>query len=237
MEYAKNQKYFKKKNWIPVIVAAAIFVIGLIMLLVWTTKRFVGIGTMIVGVIVMIAALTVGMRDEDIDNAVASVTNRIEARAAEVFKFPRRYEVLHPQVTLGGFDFTRKEGSPVKRGKDLKFRCGYYTALLLSFTDDGLRLLSQKFSILEDDMREDILYFKWEEVESATHDEQQITVTTVEGKEETFPICNLHLNMKDGTVYTYCVRNNADVDDTEDIIYRQNLKVKREELKARGEIQ
>ena len=239
MEYAKNQKYFKKKNLIPTLIFAGIAVVGFIFMCLFgfrfrSPKTIASLLVMLLGIVGVIATLTSGMKDDDIDAAVASVTNKIEARAAEVFKFPRRYETIHPQITLGGFDFTR-EGTEYKRGKDLKYRCKYYCGLLLSFTDDGLRVLSQKFSILEDDMKEDILYFKWEDVESASHVEKNDTLTMLDGKQEPVPYIIFTLKMRDGTTYDYCIRNTADVDEAEDIIRRQFLKVEQGKLRVRQE--
>lgn len=233
MEYEKNKKYFKVKSYIPAIVSSVIIVVGFLMMAIVKQKlKLPFIVVALVGVVGLIASLTSGMRDEDIDNAVKSVTNRLDEHAAEVFKFPRRYETLHPQVILGGYDYTRGN-TPYKRGKDMKYRCAYYCALLLSFTDDGLRALSQKFSVLENDMKEDILYFRWEDVESASHVEHKEPLVMINGKTEDVPYIIFTLKMRDGTTYDYCIRNTADVDDTEDIIRRQYLKVEQGKLRER----
>ena len=40
--------------------------------------------------------------------------------------------------------------------------------------------------------------------------------------------------VKDGKTLEYCVRNTADVDEAIDIIYRQSVRVKQEELKNKA---
>lgn len=234
MDYAKNQKYFKasSKLWI---VGLPVFLIGVILaiLLNYQTRIF-GIIVAIAGIVWTIAFLTSGMKDDDIDNAVASKMNTIEADAAEAFKFPRRYEVLHPAVILGGFDFTRTEESPVKRGKDLKYRNGFYCGLLMNFTNDGLRILSKKFSILKDDSVQENLFFPWEELESSRLDEQEVSFKMVDGKEATIKVDVYKIFFKNGKSLEYCIRNTADVDEAIDMIYRQTVRVKQEELKNKA---
>ncbi|MBP3919602.1 MAG: hypothetical protein J6I50_10600 [Clostridia bacterium] len=234
MDYTKNQKYFKpaSKLWIaglPIIVIGAVLSI----LMNYSTKM-IGIVIAIAGVIWTIAFLTSGMKDDDIDGAVASKMNTIEADASEQFKFPRRYEVLHPAVILGGFDFTRTEETPVKRGKDLKYRNGFYCGLLINFTNDGLRILSRKFSLLKDDCVEENLHFAWEELDSSRLDEQEVTFKMVDGKEATIKVDVLKIVLKNGKTLEYCVKNTADVDETMDMIYRQCVRVKQEELKNKA---
>jgi hypothetical protein len=174
------------------------------------------------------------MKDDDIDGAVASKMNTIEADASELFKFPRRYEVLHKAVILGGFDFTRESSVPVKRGADLKYRCEYYCGLLMNFTNDGLRILSKKFSILKDEMEQENLHFAWEDVVSSQLDEQEVTFKMVDGKDCTLKVDIYKINLKNGKTLEYCVRNTADVDEAIDIIYRQSVRVKQEELKNKA---
>lgn len=234
MDYTKNQKYFTpaSKLWIaglPIIVIGAVLSI----LLNYSTKM-IGIVIAIAGVIWTIAFLTSGMKDDDIDGAVASKMNTIEADASEQFKFPRRYEVLHPAVILGGFDFTRTEETPVKRGKDLKYRNGFYCGLLINFTNDGLRILSRKFSLLKDDCVEENLHFAWEELDSSRLDEQEVTFKMVDGKEATIKVDVLKIVLKNGKTLEYCIKNTADVDETIDMIYRQCVRVKQEELKNKA---
>ncbi len=231
MDFAKNQNYFRpaSKLWligIPIVLIG----VALLALLNYSTKM-VGAVVAVAGVVWIIAFLTSGMKDDDIDNAVASKMNTIEADASEIFKFPRRYEVLHPAVILGGFDFTRLDDTPVKRGKDLKYRNGYYCGLLLNFTNDGLRILSRKFSILKDENVQENLHFAWEELDSSRLDEQEVTFKMVDGKEATIKVDVLKIVLKNGKTLEYCVRNTADVDETLDMIYRQGVRVKQEELK------
>ncbi|MGM9624426.1 MAG: hypothetical protein ACI3XM_01840 [Eubacteriales bacterium] len=231
MDYAKNQKYFKasSKLWI---VGLPIFLIGVILAILLNYQtRIIGIIIAIAGIVWTIAFLTSGMKDDDIDNAVASKMNTIEADAAEVFKFPRRYEVLHPAVILGGFDFTRTEETPVKRGKDLKYRNVFYCGLLMNFTNDGLRILSKKFSVLKDDCVQENLFFPWEELESSRLDEQEVSFKMVDGQEATIKIDVYKIFLKNGKSLEYCIRNTADVDEAIDMIYRQTVRVKQEELK------
>lgn len=232
MDYEKNQKYFKTANKTIPIIGAVVTVIGLVLLLLlnYQTKMIATV-VAIVGIVIIIAGLTSGMKDDDIDGAVASKMNTIEADASEIFKFPRRYEVLHPAVILGGYDFTRTEDSPVKRGKDLKYRNGYYCGLLINFTNDGLRILSRKFSILKDDCVEENLHFAWEELESSRLDEQEVSFKMVDGKDATIKVDVLKIVLKNGKTLEYCVKNTADVDETMDMIYRQCVRVKQEELK------
>ncbi len=234
MDYAKNQKYFTKASqlWLIGLPIIVIGILGLILLN--YSMKMLGAVIAIVGIIWIIACFTSGMKDDDIDNAVASKMNTIEADASEIFKFPRRYEVLHPAVILGGFDFTRTEETPVKRGKDLKYRNGYYCGLLLNFTNDGLRILSRKFSILKDDCVEENLHFAWEELESSRLDEHETTFTMVDGKSATIKVDVLKIVLKNGKTLEYCVKNTADVDETMDMIYRQSVRVKQEELKNKA---
>ena len=195
----------------------------------------IGIVIAVAGVVFMIACLTGGMKDDDIDGAVASKMNTIEADASELFKFPRRYEVLHKAVILGGFDFTRESSVPVKRGSDLKYRTEYYCGLLMNFTNDGLRILSKKFSILKDEMDQENLFFPWEDVLSSQLDEQEVTFKMVDGSDCTLKVDIYKINLKDGKTLEYCVRNTADVDEAIDMIYRQSVRVKQAELKAKAE--
>jgi hypothetical protein len=210
-------------------------IIGIILAILLGRKEMViGVLIAVFGVILMIAFLTGGMKDDDIDGAVASKMNTIEADASEVFKFPRRYEVLHKAVILGGYDFTRESSVPVKRGKDLKYRTEYYCGLLMNFTNDGLRILSKKFSILKDDCVEENLHFAWEDVVSSQLDEQEVTFKMVDGSDCTLKVDIYKINLKDGKTLEYCVRNTADVDEAIDMIYRQSVRVKQEELKAKA---
>jgi hypothetical protein len=210
-------------------------IIGIILAILLGRKEMViGVLIAVFGVILMIAFLTGGMKDDDIDGAVASKMNTIEADASEVFKFPRRYEVLHKAVILGGYDFTRESSVPVKRGKDLKYRTEYYCGLLMNFTNDGLRILSKKFSILKDDCVEENLHFAWEDVVSSQLDEQEVTFKMVDGSDCTLKVDIYKINLKDGKTLEYCVRNAADVDEAIDIIYRQSVRVKQEELKNKA---
>lgn len=237
MEFEKNKKYFVVRNKFLTFALPVLLIIvgGILTAILGFDRKIIGIAILLVGVILFIALATTGMKDEDIDAAVATMSNDIEAHASENFKFPRRYEVLHPNVILGGFDFTREEESPVKRGKDLKYRNKFYTAVLLNFTNDGLRIDSRKFSILEDNKQEELLHFKWEELDEAKLEERDVKVKTVDGKEATLKVDVLHINIKDGTDYAYCVKNTADVDETIDMIYRQTVRVKQAALKAKLE--
>ena len=234
MDFAKNQKYFKKNSKL-FLIGLLIILIGIILAILLGRKEMViGVLIAVFGVILMIAFLTGGMKDDDIDGAVASKMNTIEADASEVFKFPRRYEVLHKAVILGGYDFTRESSVPVKRGKDLKYRTEYYCGLLMNFTNDGLRILSKKFSILKDDCVEENLHFAWEDVVSSQLDEQEVTFKMVDGSDCTLKVDVYKINLKDGKTLEYCVRNTADVDEAIDMIYRQSVRVKQEELKAKA---
>ncbi len=235
MDFTKNNKYFKPASklflaGVPVVAVGAILAATL-------PRELSVIGILIaaVGVIFAIAMLTGGMKDDDIDGAVASKMNTIEADASVCFKFPRRYEVLHKGIILGGYDFTRESSTPAKRGKDLKYRTEYYCGLLMNFTNDGLRILSRKFSILKDDCVEENLHFAWEDVLSARLDEQEVTLKMVDGKDCALKAEILKIEIKGGKTLEYCVRNTADVDDVIDIIYRQSVRVKQEALKARAE--
>ncbi len=236
MDFEKNKKYFTEKN--PALtfgVPAVIAVIGVALMIVASDLFVVGLLVILAGIIALVALLTTGLKDSDIDDVCAAQTNTLEAHASEHFKFPRRYEQLHSNVMLGGYDFTRTEESPVKRGKDLKYRNGFYCGVLLNFTNDGLRIDSRKFSILSDDMKEELLHFKWEDVEGAKVREQNVAVKTTRGEEANLKVEVLDIALKSGKVYSYCVRNTADVDDAIDIIYRQTVRVKQEELKAKAE--
>ncbi len=237
MEFEKNKKYFTVKNKLLAIgLPALVIIIGVIMLSLFNydKKIFAGI-VIVIGIIMLIAFLTTGMKDDDIDSAVTALTSNLEAHASENFKFPRRYEVLHPNVILGGYDFTRSEDTPVKRGADLKYRNGFYCGVLMNFTNDGLRIDSRKFSILEDNMQEELLHFKWEEIEGAKLEEREVAVKTIKGEDVNLKVDILHVTLKDGKDYEYCVKNTADVDETIDMIYRQTVRVKQEALKAKME--
>ncbi|MCQ2432195.1 MAG: hypothetical protein MJ175_06280 [Clostridia bacterium] len=237
MEFEKNKKYFTVKNKVTtMILPIIIIVIGAILfLIVRRAAMIIPVVVCLAGIIWLIAGLTTGMKDDDIDAAVASVANTLEAHASENFKFPRRYEVLHPNVILGGFDFTREEETPIKRGSDLKYRNGWYCSVLLNFTNDGLRIDSRKFSILEDKKEEAMYHFKWEDVEGSKLEEKEINVKTITGEDAKIKVDVLHITMKDGTDLAYCVKNTADVDETIDMIYRQTVRVKQAELKAKAE--
>ena len=234
MDFAKNQKYFKKNSKL-FLIGLPIILIGIILAILLGRKEMVvGVVIAVIGVIITIAFLTGGIKDDDVDGAVASKMNTIEADASELFKFPRRYEVLHKAVILGGYDFTRESSVPVKRGKDLKYRTEYYCGLLMNFTNDGLRILSKKFSILKDDCVEENLHFAWEDVVSSQLDEQEVTFKMVDGSDCTLKVDVYKINLKDGKTLEYCVRNTADVDEAIDMIYRQSVRVKQEELKAKA---
>ena len=233
IEFEKNKKYFMKKNWILAYIALGVIVVGIVFVaLLGFRKGLWAIFLTIAGIVALIASLTGGMKDADIDASVTTVTNRLPEHAHENFKFPRRYEVLHPAVTMGGYDFTRKEEFVAKRGKDLKYRCGYYCALLMNFTNDGLRIDSQKFSILEDDNKIDLLHFAWEDIEGSALEEEPVTVHLVDGSEATLNVNIYRLKLKDGSEYTWCVRNDSDVDEAIDVIYRQTVRTKQEALKT-----
>ena len=235
MDYTKNHKYFKKNGklflaGIPVIVLGIVLAI-----LLNYSQMIIGIVVALAGIVFMIACLTGGIKDADIDGAVASRMNTIEAEASEVFKFPRRYEVIHKAIILGGFDFTRESSVPAKRGADLKYRTEYYCGLLMNFTNDGLRILSKRFSVLKDECDVENLFFAWEDVVSSQLDEQEVTFKMVDGSDCTLKIEIYKINLKDGKTLEYCVRNTADVDEAIDIIYRQSVRVKQAELKAKAE--
>lgn len=234
MDYTKNQKYFKQNSklfllGIPVIVIGAVLA-----MLLGYQKMIIGILIAIAGVIFMIACLTGGIKDTDIDGAVASRMNTIEAEASEVFKFPRRYEVIHKAVIIGGFDFTRESSVPAKRGADLKYRTEYYCGLLMNFTNDGLRILSKRFSVIKDECDVENLHFAWEDVVSSRLDEQEVTFKMVDGSDCTLKVDIYKINLKNGKTLEYCVRNTADVDEAIDVIYRQSVRVKQEELKNKA---
>ncbi len=232
MEYNKNQKYFKATSLLflaglPVVIAGIILAV-----LLPRGQMMIGVAIILAGLIFVIACLTSGMKDSDIDAAVAIHMNTIEADAAQLFRFPRRYEVLHRGVVLGGYDYTRLgEGVPIKRGKDMKYRTEYYCGLLINFTNDGMRILSRKFSILKDEMEQENLHFSWEEIESAKLDESVAEFTMVNGKPGKVPVSVLKIILKSGQEFKYCVINNSDVDDTIDLVYRQGIRIKKEELK------
>ena len=235
MDYTKNHKYFKKNGklflaGIPVIVLGIVLAI-----LLNYSQMIIGIVVALAGIVFMIACLTGGIKDADIDGAVASRMNTIEAEASEVFKFPRRYEVIHKAIILGGFDFTRESSVPAKRGADLKYRTEYYCGLLMNFTNDGLRILSKRFSVLKDECDVENLFFAWEDVVSSQLDEQEVTFKMVDGSDCTLKVEIYKINLKDGKTLEYCVRNTADVDEAIDIIYRQSVRVKQAELKAKAE--
>ena len=234
MDFTKNHKYFKASSKL-FLAGLPVIVVGIILTILLNYQtRFVGILIAVAGVVFTIAMLTGGMKDDDIDNAVASKMNTIEADASVAFKFPRRYEVIHKAVILGGFDFTRESSVPVKRGKDLKYRTEYYCGLLMNFTNDGLRILSRKFSILKDECVEENLHYAWEDVVSSQLDEKEVTFKMVDGKDCTLKVDVYKINLKDGKTLEYCIRNTADVDEAIDIIYRQSVRVKQEELKAKA---
>jgi hypothetical protein len=234
MDFAKNQKYFKKNSKL-FLIGLPIILIGIILAILLGRKEMVvGVVIAVIGVIITIAFLTGGIKDDDVDGAVASKMNTIEADASELFKFPRRYEVIHKAVILGGYDFTRESSVPVKRGSDLKYRTEYYCGLLMNFTNDGLRILSKKFSILKDDCVEENLHFAWEDVVSSQLDEQEVTFKMVDGTDCTLKVDVYKINLKDGKTLEYCVRNTADVDEAIDMIYRQSVRVKQEELKNKA---
>ena len=234
MDFTKNQKYFKANSKM-FLIGLPFIIIGIILAVLLGRKEMViGVLIAVFGVVLMIAFLTGGMKDDDIDGAGASKMNTIEADASELFKFPRRYEVIHKAVILGGFDFTRESSVPVKRGKDLKYRTEYYCGLLMNFTNDGLRILSRKFSILKDECVEENLHFAWEEVVSSQLDEQEVTFKMVDGSDCTLKVDIYKINLKDGKTLEYCVRNTADVDEAIDMIYRQSVRVKQEELKNKA---
>ena len=231
MDFTKNHKYFKANSKL-FLAGIPIILIGVLIIVLLRFDGMVpGAIVAVAGIVFMIACLTGGMKDDDIDGAVASKMNTIEADASEVFKFPRRYEVIHKAVILGGYDFTRESSVPVKRGADLKYRTEYYCGLLMNFTNDGLRILSRKFSILKDDCVEENLHFAWEEVVSSQLDEQEVTFKMVDGSDCTLKVDVYKINLKNGKTLEYCVRNTADVDEAIDIIYRQSVRVKQEELK------
>ena len=234
MDFTKNIKYFKQNSKLFLAGLPIIAIGAILSALLGYQRMVIGIVIAVAGVIFMIACLTGGMKDDDIDGAVASKMNTIEADASELFKFPRRYEVLHKAVILGGYDFTRESSVPVKRGKDLKYRTEYYCGLLMNFTNDGLRILSRKFSILKDECVEENLHFAWEEVVSSQLDEQEVTFKMVDGSDCTLKVDIYKINLKDGKTLEYCVRNTADVDEAIDMIYRQSVRVKQEELKAKA---
>ena len=234
MDFAKNQKYFKKNSKLFLLGIPVIIIGAVLAMLLGYQKMIIGILIAIVGVIFMIACLTGGIKDDDVDGAVASKMNTIEADASELFKFPRRYEVIHKAVILGGYDFTRESSVPVKRGADLKYRTEYYCGLIMNFTNDGLRILSKKFSILKDEMEQENLHFAWEDVVSSQLDEQEVTFKMVDGTDCTLKVDVSKINLKDGKTLEYCVRNTADVDEAIDIIYRQSVRVKQEELKNKA---
>ena len=132
MDFTKNIKYFKQNSKLFLLGIPLIVIGAVLSILLGFKNMVIGIVIAVAGVVFMIACLTGGMKDDDIDGAVASKMNTIEADASELFKFPRRYEVLHKAVILGGFDFTRESSVPVKRGSDLKYRTEY-EALFVSF--------------------------------------------------------------------------------------------------------
>ena len=236
MDYKKNNKYFSS-NGMLFLVGVPLIIVGIFLcafVLRWRTM-WIGVVTIAAGIALSLGLKSSAMSDEDFDQVVKNAMNDIEAHSSEVFKFPRRYEVLHPNVILGNYDFTRTEETPVKRGHDLKYRNGFYSGVLFNFTNDGLRIDSRKFSLLHEDMKEDILYFKWEEVEGAQLDEEEYDVTLTNGKPAKVKGEVFRLKMKDGAVYSYSVKNTADVDEAIDCIYRQTVRVKQEELKARAE--
>ena len=235
MDFSKNIKYFKKNGKLFLLGLPIILIGVLIIILLRFDGMVPGAIVAVAGVVFMIACLTGGIKDDDIDGAVASKMNTIEADASELFKFPRRYEVLHKAVILGGFDFTRESSVPVKRGKDLKYRTEYYCGLLMNFTNDGLRILSKKFSILKDEMEQENLFFAWEDVVSSQLDEKEVTFKMVDGSDCTLKVDIYKINLKDGKTLEYCVRNTADVDEAIDMIYRQSVRVKQAELKAKAE--
>ncbi|MBR5870400.1 MAG: hypothetical protein IKZ09_05150 [Clostridia bacterium] len=235
MDFTKNHKYFKQNSKLFLLGIPLIVIGAVLSILLGFKNMVIGIVIAVAGVVFMIACLTGGMKDDDIDGAVASKMNTIEADASELFKFPRRYEVLHKAVILGGFDFTRESSVPVKRGSDLKYRTEYYCGLLMNFTNDGLRILSKKFSILKDEMDQENLFFPWEDVLSSQLDEQEVTFKMVDGSDCTLKVDIYKINLKDGKTLEYCVRNTADVDEAIDMIYRQSVRVKQAELKAKAE--
>ena len=57
----------------------------------------------------------------------------------------------------------------------------------------------------------------------------------LDGKQEVIPYIIFTLKMRDGTTYDYCIRNTADVDEAEDIVRRQYLKVEQGKLRARAD--
>ena len=235
MDFSKNIKYFKKNSKLFLLGLPIIAIGAVIIILLRFDGMVPGAIVAVAGIVFMIACLTGGIKDDDIDGAVASKMNTIEADASELFKFPRRYEVIHKAVILGGFDFTRESSVPVKRGADLKYRGEYYCGLLMNFTNDGLRILSKKFSILKDEMEQENLFFPWEDVLSSQLDEQEVTFKMVDGSDCTLKVDIYKINLKDGKTLEYCVRNTADVDEAIDMIYRQSVRVKQAELKAKAE--
>ena len=56
----------------------------------------------------------------------------------------------------------------------------------------------------------------------------------VDGKDCTLKVDIYKINLKNGKTLEYCVRNTADVDEAIDIIYRQSVRVKQEELKNKA---
>ncbi len=233
MEFAKNQKYFQKKSFL--FLAGLPVALAGVFVLVAMNYNYTVLGSLLLvaGLAIMGIIATAGMKDSDIDGAVATKMNTIEADAAEKFRFPRRYEVLHKGVVLGDYDFTVEPVEPVRRGKDLRYRNTRYCGLVINFTNDGLRILSKRFSIVEDIYEEENLHFAWEEIEGSRLDEREVSFTMVNGKPDTIKADVWTLTLKDGKTYSYAVKNTADVDETIDTVYRQVLRVKQQELKNR----
>lgn len=155
MDYAKNLKYFAEANVKPGVIAC---LVGLVLLAV---NALVGIVVIAVGAILIY--LSVGGRpsDQDIDSAVNAQLGNLQQKALKKLGLdPEEVQEIAP-ISFHGYDY-KGSGVKIKKGKDSKYRCSKYEAVVFLFAANDVHCYTYNFSITEDWHREstDVYFYK-----------------------------------------------------------------------------
>lgn len=149
METKRNLKYFTSKGINPVIVAGAcVILLGLILLLVPTTKP-IGMVIILVGVGVAVFGSGAKSGEADIDNQIIGCTKDMYEQAMikhEVYE--KHFISIIKPIFLRGFDF-KTDGIYCKKGPDHKYRTSIYNAVQLFFTRDRIYVYGKHISLVD----------------------------------------------------------------------------------------
>lgn len=220
MDFSNNIKYFKKRNYIFMIVSALLVVAGVIIAIALDRRQmWAGIVVAVVGVLLFFITNDSRPKDSDLDGAIQRKVADLEEVAKKGIDYREKYVKAFPTRIFTDYDFSHYETEGgdfmIQRGSDSKYRTNRYAAAAILFGQETLHIYLYRFYLTkaEEERDEHWLAEKYVDLDGAVTERREHTYKLPDGKE--VKLENLYIIIKNNNgenIFEFPVNDGDDVD-------------------------